>query len=206
MSEDSVDLDALVGSLDADDDLTTLLGVLVDRFVAVEDYQAQIVRNHMQDRLDSHEQAIERIGELENENEELRAQLHDLRGQLDTLAGLADDQRSTPEKRTADIRTALIRRAKARSDGEDRAAMHYQDIMNALADLGHENIHKPQAFRVMEDAAEAEGFTLGETDKDGNMVKAVKVDLDALPAHVASNEITTGEGVNSTLTDSNHAD
>jgi len=179
---------------------------LEERMAVLEGFQENIVKQQMMSRLDDLEQAVARIDELEQENQQLRAMVQDLKGQLETVSDLAEDQQTTPEKRAADVRSALIRRAKARADGENRAAMHYQDVMDALADLGHGSLHKPQAFDAMEDAAEGEGFSMGTKAKNGNQVKAVRVDLDALPAHVASNEINTGEMVSGSQNTPNTAD
>jgi hypothetical protein len=60
-----------------------------------------------------------------------------------------------------------------------------EDVKNALATLGHENLHKPDYYDAMADVAEYQGFaeTTKTVTKDGRTwdAKAVRVTLSELP-------------------------
>lgn len=136
------------------------------------------------------------------ERAELRAQIQDLQqelrqvhAKLDSIAGLTENQETSPEKRIADLRQCLIRRAESRSDGFDgSAAMWWKEVRDLFADLNHGEVSKPVCFDAIHDAADYVGFS--ETTKlneNGNEVLAVKVELDALSAENRSSDPTTSE-------------
>ena len=140
------------------------------------------------------------LGELREDRDdarqqrvELRERLDALQQQIDAVYGLADDERSTPAKRAADLRLALIRRARnSTGPSAGRASMYYREVQECFADLGHETVHRPECMRAMEDAAHADGFSIGtKTSDHGNEVKAIRVDTDALPRGIACSDPTT---------------
>lgn len=161
----------------------------------VEDYSKEFLLNQIQardDRIDELEDRVDRLEELVLETQE----------SLDGIAGLAKDKQATPEKRAADLRTALIRRAQARD--AKGAKMWWREAWNTLTDLGHDDLDnknsaKPLVYNAMEDAAEEEGFaeTTTKTEcADGvrREVKAIRVDLEELPGVAAGKDVTTAEG------------
>jgi DNA repair exonuclease SbcCD ATPase subunit len=133
----------------------------------------------------------ERAEAAEAERDELQAAvdamketISELRSELESIAGLADDQESNPDKRASDIRHVLIRRAKATDEGVAR--MYWKEIQDSLADLGHGDVARPQCYDVIDALKDQPGFS--ETKKNshsGNRVKAIRLDLDALHADAA---------------------
>lgn len=146
----------------------------------------------------------DRVDALEAENETLRdkveqqgARLEQLDTQLENLIGVDDPDLSTHDKRVRDVRAAMIRRAEARSDGgEGKIALYYAEVQDLLADHGHGDVHRQQAHRIMGDIKNVDGFTEGtKTSKHGNEVKAIRLDLDALPGYARRHNVTTpGDG------------
>lgn len=166
----------------------------------------------VEDKLESRiEQSIEqRLSQLETASDDAhaeRAELFDavadlqqtvatMQERLDSLAGLAEDQETTPEKRIADLREAMIRRAEAReqnsADGYPRIKMWWKEVQALFADYGHGEISKPDCYKAMREAAKGAGF--GEstkTNENGNDVKAIRLDLDELRAETGSSNPTT---------------
>lgn len=167
---------------DTTDDLS-----LEDRIEIVEAWKDRSAGKRFADLEDRLDQLEEDNQNLREENEALREELEALRGELDVLDGLADDEKSTPQKRAADLRRALRRRAKDRDQG--KLAIHYKAAWDILRDLGHEGLHAPQIYAAMEDAAEADGFQEREVSKDGKQVRGIAVNLDELPFNAPVNEI-----------------
>lgn len=163
----------------------------------VEDLKAfqEWYMNHQKPRVD------ELQDELQTEREARQAAeqtVSDMQARLEAIVGVGEDEQSTPDKRIADLREALIRQAQSNTN-RDEASMHHAEVGDLFATLGHtgknDKVYNQWRHDAMEDAAEAEGFRLGTKQKDGQEVKAVIVDLDALPAHSTSNEIiTSGDG------------
>ena len=170
---------------------------LRNRVTRVEDHS----RNFLAGRVDELE---ETLTEERTIRQQLEARVGDLEQQLAVFRGLAEDQRSTPEKRKLDLMAVMIDRAqeKHKADSDVKGvSLHYDEVWDALIDLGHENLHKPQIYRVMEDAAKEDGFEETKKRKGGKDIRAIRVDLDALPADALGNNITTEERVRDTTTD-----
>lgn len=114
----------------------------------------------------------ELVDDLRTDLNELTTRVHKVEQTYDGLAGLAEDQCSTPEARKRDLVLALERQASA-SDGT--AHMDYKDVKKALKTLNHGKIYDQQAYRAMEAAAEdVDGVSEGTFD--GKQV--VRIDLD----------------------------
>jgi hypothetical protein len=163
------------------------------------DYEAtrdHVLEPRLEDLEGGRDDAREERAELQAEIQDLRSQVTHLEAKLESVVGLADDQQTSPDKRVADLRQGLIRRAEARAEDEpDKAAMHYREVRNFFAEHGHGEVSKPDCYKAMEDAADdAPGFSLGKkASPKGNQVKAVRVELDALRAEYRSRNPTTRE-------------
>ncbi len=166
------------------------------RVNSIEDYSKEFLWSQIQSRDD-------RIDELEDRMDRLEEIVLEVQDSVDGVAGLAKNEKATPEKRAADIRTALIRRAHARD--MKGAKMWWREAWNTLLDLGHDDLSnkdsaKPLVYNAMERAVEGtDGFTMDTTHAecaDGvkREVKAIRVSLEDLPASGPGKEFTTGEG------------
>ena len=181
-------------------------GDLEERVDALETSQARTISQFVKPALDELRDARD---DARQERVELRERLNALQQQLDAVYGLADDERSTPAKRAADLRLALIRRAQnSTGPSAGRASMYYKEVQECFADLGHETVHRPECMRAIEDASNADGFSVGtKTSEHGNEVKAIRVDTDALPRGIACSDPTTpdtpGAGQNSMISATN---
>lgn len=114
----------------------------------------------------------ERLDDLETDFAEFRTRLFQVEQTYDSLAGLGDDEKSTPDARERDLVLALERKAEA--DG-GTAHMDYNDVKETLKTLNHGTVYDPQAYRAMEAAAEnVDGVSEGEFN--GNQV--VRMDLE----------------------------
>lgn len=149
------------------------------RLNSLDDFVRDLLAGRLDRQEAAHEDLVERVAELE-------ATQRGLESRLNSIAGLADDQRSTPEKRTVDLREAMIRAAEARSDANG-VTWWWQEVREHLVTLGHEEFSKPTYYTTIEDAAEADGFeettkpvTYDSGEKREN--KAIRVKLDELPA------------------------
>lgn len=150
------------------------------------------------------EDLAERVDTTEERVDDLEARVDALDTRMEAIAGVADDQRSSPEKRVSDLREALIRAAQARSDDAPGIQWWWKEVRDNLASLGHGRLSKPTYYNTMERAAEADGFALttttrrierGENDTRVEEVKAIRVVMDDLPTsgrETVSNQFTTG--------------
>lgn len=165
----------------------------------VEAYREQFIKPQLSQLDEKIEDALDRIDELEAENEQQQARIEQLDHQVENLIGVDDPDLSTHDKRKRDVRAAMIRRAEAkaetRSDGiQGKVALSYSEIQDLLADHGHGQIYKPQAYRIMDEIELVDGFSKGtKQSAHGNDVKAIRVNLDALPAYARGNNVTTSE-------------
>jgi len=165
------------------------------RVNSIEDYSKEFLLSQIQSRDD-------RIDELEDRLDRLEEMVLETQENMEGITGLAKDENATPEKRAADIRTALIRRAQARD--AKGAKMWWREAWNTLLDLGHEDLSdknraKPLIYNAMEKAADGDGFaeTTTKTEcADGvrREVKAIRVDLEELPGAAAGKDFTTAQG------------
>lgn len=143
------------------------------------------VKGYLVSRVDDNEAAIEsleaRVGVVEED-------LADTRQRLDALGGLAEDERSTPAQRKLDLQDAMIKAAQESDAGAVR--WWKDDVRDALAGRGHENLHKPELYTAMNAVAEEVGFeettkrvtkeTAGGHERTYE-VDAIRVDTDDLP-------------------------
>jgi len=174
-----------------------LVEMVEDLQSTVEDLQAfhDWYMNHEKGRVDDLEQEL---AEERAARQSLEQTVSEQGTRLETIVGVGEDEQSNPEKRIADLRDALIRQAQANTNRQE-ASMHTGEVKKLFASLGHTGkngkVYSQWRQDAMEDAAEAEGFRMDTKQKDGREVKAVVVNLDALPGHEASNDIiTSGEG------------
>jgi hypothetical protein len=168
------------------------LGDFEQRLDALETSQARTISQLIKPALD---ELREDRDDARQERVELREQVRSLQQQVNAVYGLADDERSTPAKRAADLRMALIRRANSQTGPNGgRSSMHYKEVQDCFADIGHETVHAPECYDAMDEAALADGFSLGTKAKNGEQIKAIRVDTEALPAGVAISDPTNGTG------------
>ncbi|MWG34842.1 hypothetical protein [Halomarina oriensis] len=159
------------------------------------------VRKHklfptMEENGDAIAALLDDMQSVKAELREVRSENQRLEQKFESIAGLAEDEQSSPAKRAADVRQAMIRRAEAKEDDPDdpsaEVALYYKEVEELLADYGHGSVHRPQAFDAMRDAADADGFTMGsKLSRAGNRADAVILKLAELPAYARCNEITT---------------
>lgn len=163
----------------------------------VEAFRDQIIMPAIQELED-------RVDTLEEVNKELRetveqqgARIEELDHQVENLIGVDDPDLSTHDKRKRDVRAAMIRRAEAKADKSSddiqaKVALSYSEIQDLLADHGHGQIYKPQAYRIMDEIELVDGFSKGtKSSAHGNDVKAIRLNLEALPAYARGNNVTT---------------
>ncbi|MFP8891878.1 hypothetical protein ACLI4U_19210 (plasmid) [Natrialbaceae archaeon A-CW2] len=162
------------------------------RINAVDDYAKQYITGQIEARDD-------RIEELEDRVNRLEGIVLEVQEAVEGVTGLAKSEKATPEKRAADIRTVLIRRAHGRD--AKGAQMWWREVRDALLDLGHDDLQdkdkaKPLVHNAMERAVEADGFDM--TTKHAEVrknlkreVKAVRVKLEELPVQDTGKEFTT---------------
>jgi hypothetical protein len=183
----------------------------------IENWREQVYRPRAQTADD------ERAG-LERECQELRATVQTLGSRvdaleatLDSVVGVDDATDSNPTKRANDLRLALVRDAKQRSDSHSgKAQLWWKEVRRFFAQTGHGDVSKPDCYKAMrwaagdaDDAPErmqpGRGFQLTQKqNENGQDVLAVAVDVDEiasaeLPSYAdsgveaPSSDPTTGE-------------
>lgn len=171
----------------------------------IDAYREQIIKPQLQE-------LKERQDDLEAENEKLRetmeqqeARIEQLDHQVETLIGVDDSKHSTKKKRVRDVRAAMIRRAEAKAQkysdvSKGKIALYYKEVQNLLADHGHGDVYDTQVRRIMDEIENVDGFTFGKktSPESGREVKALKLNLEALPTYAGTNNVvsssTEGEG------------
>jgi hypothetical protein len=154
-------------------------------------------------RLDDHDDQLdtarEERADLQAAVKQLQQQVTMLDERLEGIAGLADDQETNPQKRVADLREAMIRRAEAREDREDnpRVKMWWREVQDLFADYGHGEVSKPDCYKAMREAADSvPGFEeSSKTNQNGNDVKAIRLNLTVLRGSEPGRSPTTDNGV-----------
>lgn len=161
-------------------------------------FREEFVIPAVHDLESSLETAQDRIEELEATVEQQSVRIEQLDHQVENLIGVDDPDQSTHEKRVKDVRAAMIRRAEAKAErkGETDAgkiSMYYQEIQDLLADHGHGDIYDTQVRRVMGEIENVDGFTHGKktSPESGRKVKALKLDLTALPTYAGTNNVVS---------------
>ncbi len=150
------------------------------------------VRNSVQSDMEQYRENVikPRLAELEAEVEQLREELDEQREELANITGPADGTATKPEQRTRAVRRMMINQAEMREHGT--LAWKYDDVIDHLETNGHGKVHAAQAYRIMERAAEADGF--GHTKNDDGE-KTLRVSIDALPANGGVNSVNNAGGV-----------
>lgn len=193
---------------------------LHDRIDAVEQdkraYRDQFIKpqlNKLEERLDNLETTNEQLQETVDQQGQ---RIEELDHQVENLIGVDDPDLSTHDKRVRDVRAAMIRRAEAKADKrsaeiEGKTALSYGEIQDLLADHGHGQVHDPQAYRIMDDIENVDGFSKGtKRSAHGREVKAIRLDLAALPAYARTNNVRSasesggGETTPKTAEEHNH--
>lgn len=150
------------------------------------------VRNSVQSDMEQYRQDVlkPRVAELEAEVEELRDELDEQREELANITGPADGEPTKPEQRTRAVRKMMVNQAQTRDHGT--LGWYYDDVIDHLETNGHGKVYPTQAYRIMKDAAEADGFGYTQND-DGQ--DTLRVSLAALPAHGSVNNVNNAEEV-----------
>lgn len=163
---------------DDGEDVQARLDVLEARFDWVDD--------HLVPRIDDLESTLDIV-------ESLHSEIKAMRNELDHIHEVDETAASTPEKRAAALRKAMVNEFEGT---QEPVSWDYGEVKTQLARDGHGTIHDPQAYRAMEDAAEVRGFVEGEIAKDGDTVRGIKLVPENLPEELAvsggSNEINSG--------------
>lgn len=164
--------------------------------------QVQALQNDVDALFNHREQVMQpKVEEQQSTVEDLRRQVNDLEAtvqrleaELDNLAGLADDEQSTPAARVRDVKTLMINAADAKA-GDDpengTVAWTYSQIVDQLEANGHGRVYAAQAYNVMEDLDEHEGFAHVTNHGDEQVLR---VSYAALPAADRVNEINNAKG------------
>lgn len=153
----------------------------------------------------------ERVG-LRTELSAVKEELASVKAELEAAVGVEESDASNPQKRAKDVRQALIREARDRTDatGGVSHSMWWREIQQFFSRTGHGHITKPDCYKAMRWAAgegenvperftPGDGFEMAQkANADGRDVKAVKVVLDDLPGEIvgetdASRNPTTSE-------------
>jgi chromosome segregation ATPase len=135
------------------------------------------------------------VARLEDALQRTQARVDSLEDQLENIIGISEDEKTTHKKRVTDIRLALKRQAEGRSgNGAGKAAMDRLDIADRLYELNHgSDWADAQLIRIIEDAAQETGYSMTEDyiNRNGNEVKAVRVNLAALAESTAANDVSS---------------
>lgn len=118
----------------------------------------------------------------------LQDRVEELEARVAQLVGLAEGEQSTPEKRAVDVCLGLQNIAEQRGG---RAQWAYRDIQDHLESIGHEKVHAPQAYRVMDDLDDLDGFAQTENSAGDSVLRCKSA---AVNAEAAVNEINNASG------------
>lgn len=177
-----------------------------------ENWREQVFKRKLDDLRAERDDAQEERAELQAELNVVKEELSSVKAELEAAVGVEDSDASNPQKRAKDVRQALIREARDRTDatGGVSHSMWWREIQQFFSRTGHGHITKPDCYKAMrwaagegEDVPErftpGDGFAITQkANSDGRDVKAVKVVLDELPGEVvgeegASRNPTTGK-------------
>lgn len=115
----------------------------------------------------------ETIESLTDELEDCQDYISVLEQRLAGLAGLQEEEKSTPEKRREDLVLSLQRKAKdgAGKDANGRASMTYDEILDQWAILNHGEVSPKLAYRAMDKVANIDGITVTTNASDQKVVR-----------------------------------
>lgn len=167
----------------------------------------QTIKPPIEELQEDSDDAREERAELFQMVQDLQETVTELDQRIEDMAGLAEDQETNPQKRVSDLRQIMIRRAKARGDSDDyeRTALWWEEVQDKFAELGHGEISKPDCYKAMNDLEEFPGFKEGtKSNRHGNEVKAIRLNMDELRAHSSSSNPTTSESMAGDETAANH--
>jgi len=150
------------------------------------------VRNSVQNDMEQYRDNVvkPKFDALEQEIERLRDELEDQRGTLENITGPADGNPTKPEQRARAVRQMMINQAQAREHGT--LGWDYNDVIDNLESNGHGRVYAQQAYRIMEDAGEADGFGYTKNDEGEH---SLRVSLSALPAEQSINNVNNANEV-----------
>lgn len=117
----------------------------------------------------------------------LHARLDEFEERFNSIVSPADGKPSTHEERVFAIREMLRNKAEAREHGT--VGWKYAQIQDQLESNGHGKVHAQQAYRIMEDAAEADGYAHVENDAGEQVLRC---SLAALASEEAVNVVNNG--------------
>jgi len=136
------------------------------------------------------EQVVQpRINELEKTVAAQDERIAELEDSLNCVVAPEDIEESPHETRVAAIREMLRRRSVAREHGT--VSMTYSDVQDRLAENGHGDVHPQQAYRIMEDAGEKDGYAY---TKDSSGQRVLRFSRDAVNGSPAVHNVNNGEG------------
>jgi len=142
---------------------------------AMRSYRQQVIQPRIEDLETTVEQQAERIDELED--------------RLNCVVSPEDEEDSPHETRVHAVREMLRRRSATRDHGT--VAMTYSDVQDRLAENGHGDVHPQQAYRVMEDAGEQDGYAY---TKNSSGQKVLRFSRDAVNGSPAVHNVNNAEG------------
>ncbi len=150
------------------------------------------LRNIIQEDIERYREDVvkPKLETLESEIERLNDELQQQRSELENITGPADGNPTKPEQRTRAVRQMMINQARARDHGT--LGWDYNDVIDNLESNGHGRVYAQQAYRIMEEAGEADGFGYTNTD-DGK--RSLRVSTSALPSEASVNVVNNASGV-----------
>lgn len=183
-----------------DNSITELGRQLRELSAEFDEFRRYVAEDSINPRIRELELAVER---LQAENDELHEKIGEQNERIDGLVetinismGVNEPSESTPETRARDLRLAMIKQAEYRNDTFSGQIKWWKDeVESHLIDYGHGGFSKPVYYQAMEDAADAQGFTMDtKQNPDGRTVDAIRLNPGELPPEMASNQLTTGKG------------
>jgi len=142
---------------------------------AMRSYKEQVIQPTVDDLEETVEQQEQRIAELED--------------RLNCVVSPEDEQPSDQETRVYAVREMLRRRAAAREHGT--VSMTYSDVQDRLAENGHGEVHPQQAYRIMDEAGQQDGYAY---TKDSSGQKVLRFSRDAVNGSPAVHNVNNATG------------
>jgi len=142
---------------------------------AMRSYKEQVIQPTVDELAETVEQQADRIEELEDT--------------MNCVVSPDDEQASDHETRVKAIREMLRRRAQTRQHGT--VVMKYDDVQDRLAENGHGDVYPTQAYRIMDEAGEQDGYAYTE---DSSGQKVLRFSRDAVNGSAAVNNVNNVTG------------